>query len=56
MTHIPAMACWVPVVSPRSGLAPQCVPDAAAVLEPGRDSELLAEAIVQILSNQSRRR
>jgi colanic acid/amylovoran biosynthesis glycosyltransferase len=56
MTNIRAMACGVPVVSTRSGAIPECVPDAAAVLVPERDPEALAEAIVQLLCNESLRR
>jgi glycosyltransferase involved in cell wall biosynthesis len=56
MTNIRAIPCGVPVVATRSGVIPECVPDVAAVLVPERDPEAPAEAIVQILSNESLRR
>lgn len=56
MTNIRAMPCGAPVVATRSGVIPECVPDAEAVLVPERDPEALAEAVVQLLSNEGLRR
>ena len=57
MTNIQAMACGIPVISTRSGAIPEYVPDGVAgVLVPERDPEALAEAILQLLSDESLRR
>jgi glycosyltransferase involved in cell wall biosynthesis len=56
VTNIQAMASGVPVVSTRSGAIPEYVPQSAGILVPERDPKALAEAILQLLPDESLRR
>ena len=56
MTNIQAMACGVPVVSTRSGAIPEYVPDGeAGLLVPERDPQVLADALLTLLSDPALR-
>ena len=56
MTNIQAMACSVPVVSTRSGAIPEYVPDGeAGLLVPERDPQVLADALLTLLSDPALR-
>jgi glycosyltransferase involved in cell wall biosynthesis len=56
MTNLQAMACGLPVVSTRSGAIPEYVPASAGLLVSERDPQALAEAVLELLSDPTRRK